>query len=439
MRNKVWDIVHAAFLSIITLIAVICMTTVFSIAVNMNKNNSPQIQNPSTGNSSNGSGNDNSGDSDSGSDDSGDEGSEEEEEEEEVPPILVNYCQEEPKSCIDREYIAGSDYDSYSDAYKATYKSVVSIQTFVEPGFVMATGSGFIYGVSGDNKSVYILTNAHVINDVYTSGGTLKAKIFEVLYHNNVRVNAVLLAKDSSEDVAILKADIEPDNDFSVAKLGDSDSLEIGDEIFAIGSPYNTNYNNTMTRGIVSNVNVMVDSDNDGDGVATTFYLTQIDAAMSSGNSGGPLFNMKGEVVGINVLKLSVNNSSVITEMMNFSLRINSVINIANAILETGTYARPVIGILATNISGLDLLARDEMGISREITRGLYLNEIDENSPAYGILEAEYIITEINGVKITSFANFTSILLNFSKGDSIELTVVDLLNTTSEVKTIVLG
>jgi 2-alkenal reductase len=303
----------------------------------------------------------------------------------------------------------------------------------------MATGSGFIYGVSGDNKSVYILTNAHVINDVYTSGGTLKAKIFEVLYHNNVRVNAVLLAKDSSEDVAILKADIEPNNDFAIAKLGDSDSLEIGEEIFAIGSPYHSSYNNTMTRGIVSNTNVMLDSDNDGDGVATTFYLTQIDAAMSSGNSGGPLFNMKGEVVGINVIKLNVNNSSIVTESMNFALRINNVINIANAILETGTYARPVIGILATNISGLDLLARDEMGISREITRGLYLNEIYENSPAYGILEAEYIITEINGVKITSFANFSSILLNFSKGDSIELTVVDLLNTTSEVKTIVLG
>ena len=75
MKKRTWDIIHAAFLSVITLIAVICMTTVFSMAVNMNKNNSPQIQNPGTGDSGNGSGNDNSGGSDSGSDDSGNEGS----------------------------------------------------------------------------------------------------------------------------------------------------------------------------------------------------------------------------------------------------------------------------------------------------------------------------------------------------------------------------
>jgi serine protease Do len=194
-----------------------------------------------------------------------------------------------------------------------------------------------------------------------------------------------------------------------------------------------------MTRGIVSNKDVMVDSDNDGDGVATTFYLTQIDAALSSGNSGGPLFNMKGEVVGINVLKINSNGSGIITESMNFALRINSVIKIANSILETGNYARPLIGILATNISSIDLLGRDEMGISRDITTGLYIDEIYENTPAYGVLEAKCVITKINGVKITSFANFTAILLNFTKGDSIELTVVDLENTASEVKTIVLG
>jgi S1-C subfamily serine protease len=315
----------------------------------------------------------------------------------------------------------------------------VTIQTFVEPGMLMSTGSGFIYSVSDDNKSVYILTNAHVIDDMRTSGGVIKAKIFEILYHNNVRVNATLLAKETSEDIAILKAEIEPNNDYTVAKLGDSDSLMIGEEIYAIGSPYQISHNNTMTRGIVSNVDVMVDSDNDGDGISTTFYLTQIDAAMSSGNSGGPLFNMKGEVVGINVLKIDVNNSSIVTESMNFALRINSVIKIANSILETGIYSRPYIGILATSITGIDLLGREEMGISKEITTGLYINGVYENSPAAGVLEAKTVITKINGVKITSFANFTAILLNFTKGDSIELEVVALDNSASTIKTIILG
>lgn len=356
-----------------------------------------------------------------------------------APLPLIDHCAIDTNACIDRVYNPSALYDSYEEAYEQTYKSVVSVVTFVAGDVVMSSGSGVIYSVSSDEKYTYIITNGHVIKDTVTVGGTMFAKYFEVVYHNNVRVKATLIAKDLSEDIAILKAEIEPNCDFKVAKLGDDTTLKIGEKVFAIGSPFSVNHHNTLTVGVVSGLNVVVDSDNDADGTSTRFYLTQIDAALSSGNSGGPLFNMRGEVVGINTLKLDGNNSNIILESMNFSLKINNVINIANEILKKGVYSRPFIGISAISISELSLTERQELGISTSILNGIFVDGVYAETPAANVIMKHSIITKINNKFITSFGEFNAELLNYKKGDTISLTVVDLNNENEQVKQIILG
>jgi serine protease Do len=301
----------------------------------------------------------------------------------------------------------------------------------------MFSGSGVIYSVSGDNTEVYILTNAHVIRDNVTIGGVMWAKYYEVMYHNNVRVSATLIARDLNEDIAILKAKIEPNNDFTVAKLGDERDLKVGEDVYTIGSPFSSAHNNTLTKGIVSGLNVNVVGDNDGNGVDTNFYLTQIDAALSSGNSGGPLFNMKGEVVGINTMKLA-GDSNKLLESMNFSLQISFVKAVMYEHLKYGTYSRPYIGILAVGISDIGLVERETLQISPEILNGIFVEGVFADTPAANVIPKNTVITKINGVAITSSASFSVELLKHKKGDVIVLTIVDLNNENETTKEIIL-
>lgn len=364
----------------------------------------------------------------------------EEEPEEVLPPApVIDYCGSDYNACFSNEYTPNELYDSLEEAYQETYKSVVTILTYVDGDLVMNTGSGFIYAESVDGYYVYILTNAHVIKDNITIGGTIKAKYYEVLYHNNVRVKAYLMAKDLSEDIAVLKADIEPNNDFKIAKLGDNDNLKVGESVYAIGSPYVYDYNNTLTSGIISGLNVNVEADNDGDGVDTSFYLLQVDAALSSGNSGGPLFNLRGEVVGINTLKIDDKNSNLVVESLNFCLKINHVKIVANQILKDGVYNRPYIGILARSISNIGFVEREELGISENILTGVFVEGVFADTPAAYVIPEYVVILEINGVKVNSLSSFSAELFKYLKGDVIALTYVDLNGQNRTTKNVTLA
>lgn len=364
----------------------------------------------------------------------------EEEPEDVLPPApVIDYCGSDYNACFSNEYTPNELYNSLEEAYQETYKSVVTILTYVDGDLVMNTGSGFIYAESVDGYYVYILTNAHVIKDNITVGGTIKAKYYEVLYHNNVRVKAHLLAKDLSEDIAVLKADIEPNNDFKVAKLGDNDNLKVGESVYAIGSPYVYDYNNTLTSGIISGLNVNVEADNDGDGVDTSFYLLQVDAALSSGNSGGPLFNLRGEVVGINTLKIDGKNSNLVVESLNFCLKINHVKIVANQILKDGVYNRPYIGILARSISNIGFVEREELGISENILTGVFVEGVFADTPAAYVIPEYVVILEINGVKVNSLSSFSAELFKYLKGDVIALTYVDLNGQNRTTKNVTLA
>lgn len=332
----------------------------------------------------------------------------------------VSVCESNPTACVTpvgkTEQTYNEEEEDLTDVYNRTVKSTVTVLTYNNKYNALSSGSGVIYGTSTDNKYVYIYTNAHVVN-------SSSAVNFEVIYYNNIRVKATVLAKDGEEDVAILQAEIEPNRDYLEATVGNSDALKIGQTIFAIGSPLGTDYRNTMTKGIVSGLNVEMITDNDSDGIETKMYLIQTDAALSSGNSGGPMFNLDGQFIGINTLKLTESGSSVI-EGFNFSIPSNHFVKVANELLKDGTYSRPLLGVQVMDIGELSLADRKELEIN--VSLGLYIDEVMSGGACDGLIDAKRIIVKINDAEIENTSDFISELYDFLAGERITVTTVDL-------------
>lgn len=335
-----------------------------------------------------------------------------------IPESWDNVCEIDINACPVKNTSTLTEYSSIKEAYDATVKSVVSIEVFVGSA-KRALGSGIIYATSSDNQYVYIITNGHVVTDT-----EYKNLTFEVVYYNYVRVRAELIVADKIEDVGILKAKIEPNGDYGIAKLGDSDDVSVGEVIYTIGTPVSEEHQNNLTSGVISGVDVAMDTDDDQDGTSIKMYMLQFDAAISSGNSGGPLFNMKGEVIGINTLKLTKSGNSII-ESFNFAIRMNKAITVANKILEQGYYKRPSIGITVYDVKTMPISSREIYGIDSSIHYGLYVEAVMESGAVWDIISTDTIITHINGIKIIGMENFSVELLNHTKGDVITLTVID--------------
>ena len=194
-----------------------------------------------------------------------------------------------------------------SEAVANVYDSVVMIKNYQKNKYA-GSGSGFVYKT--DDKYGYILTNYHVVKD---------ATKLSVLYSNEEEVSAEYLSGDEYLDLAVVR--VSKNSVIKVASLGKTSELALGDTVFAVGSPVGEEYYNSITRGIVSGLNrkitVSVQSTNDW-----FMKAIQIDAAINPGNSGGPLVNGKGEVIGINSMKLV--DSSV--EGMGFSIMIEDAL-----------------------------------------------------------------------------------------------------------------
>ena len=334
---------------------------------------------------------------------------------------IVNYCDNDVNACASPVAKTEQTYNPITDdltsVYNRTVKSTVTVLSFNSNFTGLSSGSGVIYGTSSDEKYVYIYTNAHVINNA-------NAAYFEIIYYNNTRVSATVLVQDGEEDVAVLQADREPTGDYLEATIGNSDGLKIGQTIFAIGSPLGTDYRNTMTQGIISGLNVAMDTDNDDDGTETRMYLIQTYAALSSGNSGGPMFNLDGQFIGINTLKLTKSGSSVI-EGFNFSIPSNHFVKVATELLKDGSYVRPLIGVQVVDIGQLSLHEREKLGI--ETALGLYIDEIVSGGACDGKIVSGRIITKINSKTIASTPDFISELYKFLPGDVVTISTVDLI------------
>ena len=260
------------------------------------------------------------------------------------------------------------------------------------------SGTGFFITDQG-----YILTNNHVVE------GTREVTI---VLSDGTEQQASIVGTDIYSDIAVLKTD---GNVSAVAKLGNSDVLQPGESVIAIGSPLG-NFKNTVTVGVVSATGRSIDT---GNGYQIE-DLIQTDAAINHGNSGGPLVNLAGEVVGINTLVVRNTNSGDVAEGLGFAIPVNTAQAVAQQIIEKGYFARPYLGISFQPINP-DVAAIYNLPAQW----GVYITRVAENSPAQqaGLQEGD-IITKIGEVALDETHSYVNTIFGFQPGDQITLDVV---------------
>lgn len=271
--------------------------------------------------------------------------------------------------------------------------SVVGIETQVTDAFSSgtATGSGIIMTSDG-----YIVTNCHVIEG---------ASSISVVMSDGTRYDAKLVGSDSDSDLAVLKIKA---TGLVKAEFGDSDALAVGDTAVAIGNPYGLELQGTVTSGIISAVNREI-TVND----TQTMTLIQTDAAINYGNSGGPLVNIYGQVVGINSLKLSESSA----EGLGFAIPINTAKPIVDELITYGFISgKPAIGIQGSVIT-------QDVAQYYNIPQGVYVSSFTSAEPMNSGLKIGDIITSFNGVKITDMATLNTEKDKFTAGDKVKITV----------------
>lgn len=264
-----------------------------------------------------------------------------------------------------------------------------------------ATGSGVIISDDG-----YILTNNHVVNTSSTSlfyQVSQANKVTVKLYNDENEYEAKIIGTDETTDLAVIKID---KNDLPAATLGDSDSIRVGEFSMAIGNPLGME--STVTAGIISASNRTITSD------GKNYTVIQTDAAINSGNSGGALINSKGEVIGINTLKLSGTG----VEGIGFAIPINSTKEIYEQLISDGKVKRPFIGI-----SGRDI--DEETAKKYKLVEGVYVVSVEEFSSAEKAGIKQYdIITEFDGKQIKTMDELNEIKNTHKIGDKVTVKVL---------------
>ena len=294
-----------------------------------------------------------------------------------------------------------------AEVYAANVNSTVGITTSVTTNFwgfqttSAASGSGFI--LTGDG---YVLTNYHVIESSNSISVTL---------YDGKSYDAVLIGYDESSDIAVLKIDAEG---LTPVVLGDSDNLNVGDSVIAIGNPLGE-LTFSLTSGAVSALNREITLSN-----SVTMNLIQTDCAINSGNSGGALFNLYGEVIGITNAKYSGSGSGASIDNIGFAIPINHVRGIVESIIENGYVAKPYIGVNVSDVS------EETMGYG--LPAGAAVKAVSEDSPAEKAgLQVNDIITAVNGKEISGRTGLSEAVSAASVGDTLTLTVYRQGNTIS--------
>ena len=283
---------------------------------------------------------------------------------------------------------------SLQEIYRRCIGSVVSIVTVTPSG--KASGTGIIMSEDG-----YVITNHHVIES---------AQAVSVLTSDNQEYAASVVGSDETSELAVLKVEAEG---LQAAEFGDSSVLQVGDSVAAIGDPLGTALRGTMTDGIISAINRDL-TVND-----RTMSLIQTNAALNNGNSGGPLINCYGQVIGINTMKMSnFYSASATVEGIGFAIPIDTAKPIIDELIEKGYVSgRPAIGI-----DGETLPATYR--IYYRLPQGIYVTRVYRNSDAAakGVSEGD-IITAINGVSVTTMEQLNRVKNQFTAGQTITLTI----------------
>ena len=280
------------------------------------------------------------------------------------------------------------------DIYSSVIDSVVSISSMTSSG--TSSGTGIIMSSDG-----YVITNHHVITG---------ALVISVLTNDNQEFEAALVGSDEMSDLAVLKIDARG---LQAAEFGDSSKLRVGDSVVAIGDPLGVQLRGTMTNGIISAINRDLTV---GD---RTMTLIQTNAALNNGNSGGPLINCYGQVIGINTVKMSsYYSASATVEGLGFAIPISVAKPIIDELIENGYVAgRPAIGISGDSLPSYDRTYY-------RLPDGVYVTSVNEGSDAKakGIREGD-IVTAINGEKICSIDELNTVKNQYAAGDEVTLTI----------------
>ena len=301
-----------------------------------------------------------------------------------------------------------------SEVYAQNVNSTVGITTSITTNYFgyqttsAAAGSGFILTQDG-----YILTNYHVVEG---------SNSIKVTTYDGTSYDAQLIGYDESNDIAVLKIDA---TDLTPVVLGDSDTLNVGDTVVAIGNPLGE-LTFSLTTGVVSALDRPVTLS-----TGTTMNLIQTDCAINSGNSGGALFNLYGEVIGITNAKSSSSGSSSEASIDNigFAIPIDQVRSIFESIITNGYIVKPYIGVTVSDVSSESQ--------SYGLPQGAAVRSVTENGPAAEAgLQENDIITAVNGETITGSNDLVKLVKASAAGDTLELTVYRQGQTTTLTLTV---
>jgi 2-alkenal reductase len=263
------------------------------------------------------------------------------------------------------------------------------------PGANVAEGSGIIIDQQG-----HIVTNAHVVDG---------ASQLDVIFSDGTKASAKLVGEDPVADVAVLQVS---GNMPAAIPFGDSSALQLGQTVIAIGSPLGS-YRGSVTVGVVSGMNRSVaGTDQEG--------LIQTDAAINHGNSGGPLLNLSGQVIGINTLVVQNTNNGDIAEGLGFAIPSNTVSAVAQKLIAQGKVVYPFIGVTYSQIT-----PETAGQLNLQVQQGVIVQQVSPGSPAAQAgLQVNDVITQLDNTKIDETHSLRSILFQYQPGNTVTLTVL---------------
>ena len=291
---------------------------------------------------------------------------------------------------------AGEDIPAMIERVRDAVVTVENYANASEMFMPTSTGSGAIISPDG-----YIVTNNHVIEG---------AEVLRVLFADGTGHDATLIGADPLNDIAVLQV---TDPIPTVMVLGNSDALRQGEPVIAIGSPLGS-YRNTVTVGVVSALNRNVGND-------APEGLIQTDAAINNGNSGGPLLNARGEIVGINTLVVRGSSASMDSAQgLGFAVPSTIVRKIAEQLVKYGEVRYPFLGISYGMVTP-EIVEAEKLTVKQ----GAFVSGVTDGGPAQaaGILPGDVILT-LNGVRLGETDSLRGVLLRYNPGDTVTLTVL---------------
>lgn len=296
-----------------------------------------------------------------------------------------------------------------ADAVDKVYDSVVVVTTYKQ-GMAYSNGSGFIYKVDGNNT--YLITNHHVVE-----GGDS----YKITYTDSDVLDATLVGSNEYNDIAVLK--VVTKEEYEAVEIGSSEDMRVGDTTFTIGVPLDNTYSWTVTRGILSGkerlVEVSLSSSVQSDYI---MRVLQTDSAVNSGNSGGPICNSNGEVIG--VVNAKISSSGV--EGIGFAIPIEEAVEKAEQLINGEDSEYPYLGVSMLDVeTAISYPTYKKYLSDSDITGGVIVVDVEEGSPAdeSGIKSGD-IITQINDKSTSNVAYLRYELYKYSTNDTIELTVI---------------